>query len=582
MMAAGIALIVAGAAIGGFGLGRSSRTTASPPFRVLSLTAPGFNAAVAISPNGEWLAATSNGTLRVRRMREATWRDIPGVSDIQTGYGVIVWSPDSRLIGFATETALKKVDLVGSRPQTICENCVKPDLVRGIAWNADSVMLVGSGITDADEGLKSVSAIDGRQTRATTLNAARGENSHRFPAFLSDGRRFLFAVRRNNGEHEIQLGSLDGTPPKTVLSGFSQMAYASGHVLFIRNFTLLAQRLDLATGAVTGDPVTLLDRVAYSPTLGAGRFTVADDGTLITAAAPDAVGLKWFDRRGTALAQLTDVASSVGARVSVDGTKVVVALMDYEKASSDVAVVDVTSGARTRLTSHARWEESPVWSPDGRQVAYHTNYDSPGVYVQDAKGGPERLIAADDPASSLYPVPLDWSPDGKYVLASLFKPATQSDLILISTSEPKKVEPWLATAASEESGRFSPNGQFVAYVSTESGNAQVHIRSFSDPANAVRVTTAGGGSPAWNRNGRELLYLDENMWIVAAPVTTGSSITLGKPEKLFPTYRRDFTGSAFDIDPDGRFLIYDVENSRNTSTMTVFHLLLNWPTLTGK
>jgi len=511
--------------------------------------------------------------LYVRRLDEATWHEVPNVSGIQAVPGSVFWSPDSRFLGFATATAIRRVDLVGSRPQTICESCVAPDGLRGASWSRDDKILLGGSGSGETGGLQAISVPDGQHSRVTKLDASRGENSHRLPAFLPDGKRYLFAVRRNNGEHEIRIGSLDGAAPRTVVSGFSQVVYAAGHILFARNETLFAQPFDVATGTVAGDPVKLLDRISHSAAIGWARFSVADDGTLVAASAPDAVGFKWFDRHGTPLAPLTDVTSSANARVSPDGRRVAVSHLDAEKASADVHVIDVATRAHTRLTSHPNWEEAAVWSPDSRQVAYRANSDRPGVYVQDANGGNERLLL-EQSASAPYPV--DWSPDGKYVLANSWAPGTLDDLVLISTSGPMHVEPWLATKATEDSARFSPDGRFVAYKSTESGSGEIHVRSFSNPALTRRVTTSGGTSPVWSYDGRELFYVDLNQWITAVSITTGPAIEVRTPQKLFRVAQRDFTDSAFDVDKHGRFLVYDVVNSRVTPTLTVLQVLLNW------
>ena len=570
-IAAVVLLAIVGTAA--FVVGQSSAAPTNRALRVLSLAAPGLNAPVAISPNGEWLAAASQGQLHMRRLDEATWHEIPNVSGIQAGSGSLFWSPDSKFLGFATDTAIKRVDLVGSRPETICEGCVVPEGLRGASWGRDNKILLGGNGSGEAGGLQAISVHGGERSRVTKLDPSRGENSHRLPFFLPDGRRFLFAVRRVNGEHEIRLASLDGTAARTVVSGFSQVAYAAGHILFVRNAALFAQPFDLAKGVVAGDPFKVLDRISHSATIGWARFSVADDGTLVAGSAPDAVGFKWFDRRGTALANLTDMTSSSSARISPNGRRAAISYLDPDKASSDLHVIDVGTRVSTRLTSNPNWEEAPVWSPDNLRIAYRANYaEHPGVYVQDANGGNERMLLEQSPP----PYPLDWSPDGKHVLAG-----TSGDLILISASGPIHAEPWLATKASEESARFSLDGKFVAYKSTESGSGEIHVRSFSNPAITRRVTTAGGTSPVWSRDGHELFYMDLNLWITAVSITTGSTIEIGPPQRLFRIAQREFIDNTFDVDKQGRFLVYDIVNNSVTPTQTILQVLLNWQSANG-
>ena len=176
-------------------------------------------------------------------MRESTFRELPGTAGAG---GCSIWSPDSHAVAFAVESSLKKVDLVGSRPTSICDRCVLPNSLRGGAWSRDDVLLLGGTPEDARlaGGLLKISANGGAMERVTTLETARGENNHRYPAFLPDGRRFTFAVRRDNGEHEIRVGDLGGAPPYTIASGFSKTAYADGYLLFGRDETLLALAFD--------------------------------------------------------------------------------------------------------------------------------------------------------------------------------------------------------------------------------------------------------------------------------------------------------------------------------------------------
>ena len=571
--AAIIAAVIAGAAIG-LMVGRPS-TTAGNRVRTVALVTPPGSTQVSLSPNGEWMAAsTLDGPLYIRRIDDPDWRELRGVS--ADGIGVF-WSADSRHIGFASGTSLKRIDLVGSRAQTICDPCLAPTTFRGASWNQRGEILFSAAWADLSGGLKKVADTGGAVVTVTTMDRARGESSHRYPLFLPDGRSFLYTVRRSSsGDHEIMWASLDGGSPRRVISGFSAMAYAQGHLLLVRDETLIAQAVDAATGQPSGDPITIATHVRHNAAIGTAYFSVTADGTLVYARAPDSEGLRWTDRSGVALRQLTTARSAGVARVSRDGARVLASVADLEKGSTDIYVIAAETGARTRLTSHPNWEEFPVWSPDGRRVAYRAVKDRAGLYLQNTDGGDEQFLI-DEPGPDHRLDPADWSLDGT-LLVNRWTSETSDDLVVVSTDGSPVIRPWLATKASERRGRFSPDGRFVAYTSDESGSDEIHVRAFANPSVMRRVTTSGGELPVWSRDGRELFYIDREGWLVAVPIRTDPTLQSGEPVRLFKKARGEFS-PAFDVDGRGRFLIFSVDSSMESSRYNIFNMVLNWPLL---
>ena len=567
-LAVSIIAIASGIAIG-YAL-FSARPNEAPT--ILSAVVAGRSVDVTISPDGAWLAAAVNRAIHVRRLDQTSWRELPGTTGAAER---VFWSPDSKQVGFSAGTSLKRVDLVGSRAQTICD-CIAPGSMRGATWSSSGVIIVAGGSPNVLGGLWAVPAEGGATRTVTTLDAARGENSHRFPWFLPDGRRFLFTVRRNNGEHEIRLGSLNGGESSMVVSGFSESAYASGHVLFVRSEVLIAQPFDLERGTVSGDPVTIAERVRYHPAVGDARFSVSDNGTIVYGSAPVSVGVRWYDRTGRQTGALTDAHSVSRVRISPDERRVAVSLLDLDKAASDVYILD-DSGARTRLTSHPYWEESVVWSVDGTHIAYRAVIDRPAIFIQRASGGDERRLI--EPADQQRMDPVDWSPDGKSILVEHQTPTGLADLVLVALAD-GRVTPVAATKAQEEDGRFSPNGEFIVYASTESGSMQIHVRALADAGVAKRVTTSGGHNPVWSRDGRELFFVDHEYWITAVPVqAAGSEITLGSPTRLFKRGAVDLPQSPFDVDAKGRFVMFQVDDPTATESQTIVNVLMNWTKL---
>ena len=571
LIAAAVSLLAIGAVLGF--LASRTRPDAPSKLRRLSVAVPGLPTTEALSPDGAWLVARQNGRIQVRRIDQSDWRELPGTDD---SHYDLFWSPDSRYIGFASGPALKKVDLTGSRAQTICDACLVTDLARGGAWSPSGVILVGgTGGGAWPGGIRMISA-DGKASDLTQLNQARGENSHRYPTFLPDGRHFLFAVRRDNGEHEIQLSSIDGQEPRVVTPAFSRMVYRDGYLFFARGHTLLAQPFDPGTALLSGTPTTLATNVRHTIAVAETYFSVATDGTLAYASAQSFSGGIWLGRDGRRLATAIDDSIDETLRASPDGRRIAAAVQDPDKASTDIVVIDAASGARSRLTSHPLWDQNPVWSPDGKEIAYRGTRDVAGIYVQDAAGGNERLVARDPGQMQR---PLDWSPDGT-LLASRANPRS-TELVLIPIAGGPAVR---LAETSASNARFSPDGRFVAYASLETGSLQVHIRGVHQPI-GVRVTTAGGTNPVWSRDGRELFYIDHERWIAAVRVrTTAGKVEVGAATKLMP--RGEGTSSAgvfaFDVDRSGRFLMRMFEDDSRAGDRTMLNVIQNWKMLIAK
>ena len=556
------AVAIAGAL--GYVFGSSKPETSSPLRRML-VTVPGPPVVDALSPDGAWLVGRYDNRLYVRRLDQPDWRELPGT---RGAHYSLFWSSDSRYIAFPVGAALKKVDVDGARATTICETCLVPELTRGGAWNADGTIVVGGA-----GGLKKIS-LTGETTELTKLNGARGESSHRYPAFLPDERRFLFTVRRDNGEHEIQLGSLDGGEPRVVMPGFSRLVYRNGYLLFARGNTLLAQPFDPATGTSSGTPATIATNLRNTVTVAEGFFGAGSDGTLVYAIARSFTGAVWVGRDGRQSAVAMSEEIDDTQRVSPDGRKMAAAVHDHDKASTDIVVIELASGARSRLTSHPLWDQNPVWSPDSSQIAYRSGKDGSGVYILDAAGGNERRLTTGDDMW-----PLDWSADGKILATRVAANATDLILIPVSGGAPVRVA---ATTNANGVARFSPDGKLVAHESLESGSLQIHVRGIDSPLN-VRVTTTGGTSPVWSHDGTELYYIDPDKWIVAVAVRrAGAGVDFGPPKQLFPRGLPGSMTAAFDVDASGRFLMRRVEDKTIVGEGTILNVIQNWTKLIGR
>jgi dipeptidyl aminopeptidase/acylaminoacyl peptidase len=342
----------------------------------------------------------------------------------------------------------------------------------------------------------------------------------------------------------------------------------------VRDETLLALAIDPATGEVSGDPVKVAAGVSHNvgTALASISASAGREGTLVFGAAAATRGFAFYDRHGRKLIDVTSRASDAGGRVSPDNRRAALAEIDPEKSSTDIYIVDLATGARTRLTSDPNWEQSPVWSPEGAQLAYRLG---PAIYLQTIDGGKPRRIGEFSTGAAGFVH--DWSPDGKYLLVTRSSVAG-GELARLSLPD-GRIDAIAPSSASEPGdARLSTDGRWVAYLSAETGATEVHIRSFPDGRVTHRVTTTGGDAPLWSRDGKELFYRDREGWVVACAVrATGSAIATGAPERLFKPSIANSWGSGYqqDIDATGRFFLYRLGDDTGSfaNTLTV---MLNW------
>jgi hypothetical protein len=339
------------------------------------------NYGMALSPDGRKLAfitfAGGRSMLWVRSLESLTAQALPGTE----GAGFLpFWSPDSRFIGFFVQSKLKKVDASGGPPQTLCE--IAGNALIGGSWSSDGVIVFGYNAG----GLYRVSQAGGVPTKVTTSDQSRGELGHLRPWFLPDGRHFLYVTR--GGQPAIYLGSLDGTASKRLVTASQAGAYAPplsgsehGHLLFLREGTLMAQPMNPRSLELAGEPFPLAEQVGSS--LAMGFFSVSANGVLSyrSGTSGGISQLAWFDREGKLLGSVNAPDGPTGdLMLSPDGKRLAIGKMD-QAGNGDIWVIDMARGAPTRFTFDSAVDAHPVWSPDGRRLVFASNRaGGPGAF----------------------------------------------------------------------------------------------------------------------------------------------------------------------------------------------------------
>ncbi len=587
-----------------------------------------FRSAIALSPDGQSLAfigAPPDGPkdarrpptasisasrrprqLYMRRMDQLQATPIEGTEWAESPF----FSPDGQWVGFwqaASDTLqsgeLKKVPLAGGPIVTICRTA----LPAGVSWGPNGRIIFAN---HSGGGLWQVADAGGTPEAVTTPDSARGELSHRLPHVLPDGRAVLFTIQRSPGgwdDTQVAVRSFVTGEQKLLVEGAADARYvASGHVVYARLGTLLAQPFDATRLEVMGKPVGVIDGVMHdvnSPftigNSGAAQFSVASNGTLAYlpgGPAPEGDYIPvWVDRSGVDTEVGIPSRSVAGRpRMSPDGRRIAFPVLE------GIGIFDLARQSFQILTSSA-WGSPAIrsaperrfvtWHPDGERVTF-TGADDDLYWMRaDGSGEAERLTTSDANARSLpqIQVPTSWSPDGRTLLFTQRLRSAASvnrdiwTLTLGDSTSPAR--PFLVSDSDESSAELSPDGRYLAYESNQSGRSEVYVQPFPGSGRRELVSTDGGGQPVWARNGRELFYRASGpgpmMRMMVVDVTLGHVFTAGRPRVLWEAMRARYPGGTggrtYDVAPDSRrFLMIQQRDSAPQPPITHVVLVQNW------
>jgi serine/threonine-protein kinase len=528
---------------------------------------------VVISPDGSHLAyvgPADNGATQVwLKARDQEYgRPIPGT----VGANSFTFSPDSRWLAFVQTNQIRKWPLTGGAAITLVDSSAS---LRGLAWLDDgTIVYPRQSLPD----LMRVPEAGGASTVVWSPDSSTQFATSYFPTPLQGGRGVLFGLCYDACLSGYELHALDlasGRSAMVAADGIRGVHTLDGHVLFARrDGVLLAAPFDLKTLAFRKAPVPVLDSVSIGPN--GPIFSLSDEGTLLTRtggviSSLGAYEFVWVDRQGVERSidssftfRQPVFGANAGWALSPDGRRV--ALGQATPAGDNVWVKELPNGPVSRVTIDTSPAFRPRWSRDGRYVIYHAwRLNNTKLFRRAADGtGGEEL---------LYEIPQDdiweaaWTLDGKTLAlraGGQLAAVGGRDIMVVRPGVDSAPRPLIATPKFDESGiALSPDGNWIAYESNETGRTEVYIRPFpAVESGRWPVSVDGGRAPLWNRNGRELFYVNGARVMVAVPLAlAGGAPRIGTREALFPVkqylYLADQENyTPFDVTPDGqRFLM---------------------------
>jgi Tol biopolymer transport system component len=497
---------------------------------------------------------------------------LPGTEDGSLPF----WSPDGRSVGFFADAKLKRIDIEGNLVQVLCD----VPTPRGGTWSQDGIILFTPSQATA---IYQIPANGGTAKQVTELNATRGEQSHRWPVFLADGKHFLFFVRSEQHPEiaGIYAGSLDSKDYHLVVKATMGHAFeARGTLVYVHDGAVVTQRFDEEKLTTAGEPVTLPDRVAFNPNNSSALFSVSPAGVMVyyPATPGGALTLAWYDRDGKR-DSLDSGNFLQSMTLSPDGSQVVVSILNSNGMGSDLWNLDLARGTKIRLTSGPGIKTAPVWQPDGQFVLFSAGFTGSPAQINrikgDGSGTSEIVLKSDDSVDS----PRSVCREGNYLAFTRYPvvPALERAAVwILPLTVDRKPFPLIHSQFGNFLPAFSPDCKWVAYVSIETGQREVYVTHFPDASRRYRVSTQGGTLPHWRGDGRELFYAWRNSILAVSVDEKPDSISLGTPHTIISAanYAAGAPVNFYDVTANGqRFLMTEANSPKGIVPLT---LVTNW------
>ncbi len=510
-----------------------------PPGLMFGGSLPNLEATtLAASPDGRHVAFVATGPGEAPHIWIRSLADESAVRlDDTAGTVSMFWSPDGRALGFFANGQLRRVNLDGGAPVKIADVAVNVGLSG--TWSATGTILYSAV---QGEAIYRVPVSGG--TPVPIITADESGQRLVWPRFLPDGRRFLYTALDADFKGHVMLA--DGEGPATLL--FDAQSHTQwvdpDWVLFVREGTLLAQRVDLEAQRVVGDPVSVAGRVAYSAATGWSHFTVSPGGTLAFHTGRDESRLTWFDRAGLKTGDLGEPGAYFTISLSPSDRTLLFTRLRHEVGTYDIWSMDLERQSEAPITASPGTETGELWLTDGREVIYTAaTGTAPNLFHKDLTTGIERRLLT----SPRFQIPTAVTPDRTKIYYQQRTEQGTWDVMSVTMTAPREPTPVLTTPASEHSFRMSPSGAYVAYLSDESTRHQVYVAPYPLTGTTFMVSTTGGSRPRWSRRDDELYFLSANQLMV---VTIDPSGHPGPARRLFDTHG----WLDFDVTGDGRIL----------------------------
>jgi serine/threonine protein kinase len=563
----------AGAAVLSFWSPQPNALPAAAPQTRFEVATPELTDAVtlALSPDGQSIVfegvADNRSQLWLHSLSSLTSRPLPGTEAASFPF----WSPSNRSIGFFADGKLKRMDLDTDLVRVLADASIG----RGGAWGSDGRIVFAPGTNDP---LISVSELGGETRRLTELAATQA--GHRFPQFLPDGEHLFYYVTGSPESRGVVLAARDGNAQR-LFDADTAAVFGAEHLFFSRQGALYAQRFDAVRRELVGAAVTLPDQVEDDSTVYTLALSASSTGSIAYRTASSVGGRQftWFDRTGSVVGRTGDASEALSPSMSPDGRTL--AFSRAVNGNQDIWLMDIASGNITRFTFDPGIDFVPLWSPDGSRILFSSNRSGVfDLYEKPASGaGTEELVLDSDQNKFA----VDWAASGDHVLYVSNDAELSYDIwALPRWDRGERAEPFtvVRTRAEERDAQFSPDGNWIAYQSNESGRLEIYAQPFRGTARR-QISREGGAQVRWRSDAAELYYLSLDGTLMSVPLrfdADGAAVEAGAPEALFGTRmgrgvqtsnRQQYVSS-----PDGtRFLMSSTVDDASRSAITV---VLNW------
>jgi serine/threonine protein kinase/Tol biopolymer transport system component len=545
---------------------RAPPRTSLPKLRVTILPPAGtiYQGMLSLSPDGRLLTFSATGAdgkdfLYLRPLDSLDSRMLAGTEGAMFPF----WSPDSRSVGFFAQRKLKRIDVAGGSTVTLCD-ALEP---RGGSWGSRGTIVFsangGGEIHRVPE--------NGGQPVVLPALVARKLPEYRWPCFLPDGRHFLYFTFRGG----VEVASLDSNETKRIVKSDAGAVYAApGFLVYRSGDHLVGQRFDPDRLALEGSAFPIVDNVWWdSIATGATAVSVSETGLLALQTGGAVMSrLTWYDRSGRELGVAGPDGAYFEPSLSPDDRWLAVARFDPEKLAGSIWTIDLQRGSLTRLSSRVPMSATPLWSGDGRRLAYSSPFTGE-VFVRDVRGAGEEALLF---KNAIFAPLDDWSRDGRNIFFDNAEWRKSHLDVWVRDLQAGSSRPLLQGEFNHTGARLSPDGRWLAYESDEAGAFEIFVRSFPEPGERRQLSAGGGRQPRWRGDGGELFYVSPDRKIVSVEIRPGASLEASAARPLFQTRIRPLIEARnhYDVTADGQRFV--VNSGRAEDASLPIAVLLGW------